>query len=597
MDLRVQGKTLKNLINLFDRSKTTEPTVKITINKPLCPNRESEIMPLERAVPESVGVESGHISEFIKEVCAKKELDMHGIMIVKNGKIICDAEFGAYKSEFWHAEYSLSKSVAAMAIGMLIDEGKLSLDSKAVKILEKRVPALSQLTHKSITVRHLLTMTSGVNFSESGATVEENWVRAFFESFVKFEPGKKFSYNSINTYILSCIVKEISGVTLREYLTPRLFEPLGITVMHWEKAPDENEIGGWGLYLRREDVAKLGILYVNGGEWNKQRIISKKWITESTSSKIVPPENSGKYNYGYHIWTGKDVFLFNGMFGQDMIAFPKTKTVIVSNAGIEQLFQQSDYYGIVEKYFGGDYAEQVALKGNKKAKKELNKLIYGLSCKAYELGANDKIPFFLKRKLPNFLLEANGKNYVIKRTENLFNMDSIVGTANLGIMPMISQIGRNSFARGITGMRLENRKDRFILKIMEGNEENEIPFYPQKTVFSVLNAGGIEYHLATYAQTAVDEYNRGVLKLKLSFPELASSRIINIYFDNGFIDVKMKETPGMGLLNIAITAIESAIKGKRLVSDIISKIDPNMMYFKLKNTIEPEFRLYCDEEK
>ncbi len=598
MDIRVQGKTLKNLINLFDRSKTTEPTVKITIKKPLCPNKEPEKMSLERADPESTGVESSHIAGFIQEICEKKELDMHGIMIVRDGKIICDAEFGAYKSEFWHAGYSLSKSVAAMAIGMLIDEGKLSLDSKAVKILEKRAPALSQLTHKAITVRHLLTMTAGVGFSESGASVEENWVRAFFESFVKSEPGKKFNYNSMNTYILSCIVKEISGQTLREYLKPRLFEPLGITVMHWEQAPDGNEIGGWGIYLRREDVAKLGVLYVNGGEWNHKRIISEKWIKESTSAKVSHPEDSGNYDYGYHIWTGKDMFLFNGMFGQDMIAFPKTKTVIVSNAGIEQLFQQSCYYGIVEKYFGGNYANPFPLKCNKKSKKELDRLLYGLSCKAYELREDDKLWGFRQKKLPRFLLDAEGKKYAIKkRQENLLNIESIADTANLGIMPMIAQMGRNSFARGMKGMGFEKRQGKLCLKIIEGREEYSVLFYPQKMVFSVLNIGGTEYHLATYSETAFDEYNREVLKLKLFFPELASSRLINIYFDKDFIDVKMKEVPGMGLVNIAITAIESAVKGKKFISDIVTKIDPHMMYFKLKNTIEPEFRLYCDGEK
>ena len=122
-------------------------------------------------------------------------------MILKNGKVIGETSFYPYRKELWHAVYSMGKSVVSMAVGFLIQEGKLSLDTKIVDILKREVNLIALLKRKNLTVEHLLTMTSGVSFNETGAVSGDDWVKSFLESSTHHEPGEVFEYNSMNTYI------------------------------------------------------------------------------------------------------------------------------------------------------------------------------------------------------------------------------------------------------------------------------------------------------------------------------------------------------------------------------------------------------------
>lgn len=594
MDIITQANTLKFAARLVDRSSSMTPTLKLLVEKPLCPSDTEELQSFPRARPEDVGVKPEYIADFLSELRAEKSLDMHGVLIVKNGQVICDAQFGAYRSCFWQAEHSLSKSVTATAIGMLIDDGKLSLDDRAVKLLEKRVPPLAQLTHKAITVRQLLTMTSGITFSENGAVVEANWIRAFFESKLRAEPGKVFNYNSMNTFILSCIVREVSGVTLREFLQPRLFEPLGITVCHWEKGPDGNELGGWGLYLRREDAAKIAKLYLDGGIWNGKRLISEKWCQTATAPKIKVTGNTGSFDYGYQIWCGKHTnsFLFNGMFGQDAIAFRDTDTVVVSNAGIEQIFQQSAYYDIVERYFGKKYYSDNQIKYSKKGNKRLAEALRDISDQPRDKRGFLGLP--IKDRLPDFLVSSCGKSFVAPRQGDgeIVKTASVTGTASIGLLPIVEQVMRNRYTKGITAFSFAGNRDRMLLNVTEGGDSNiALPIIPNGTEYTVVKLSDTEYHLAVTSETAYDEDGRGVLKLRLSFLEISSSRLIKIYFDEGFIDVKLRETPGLGLVKLATEVIEDAVRDKKPLSDLVSKLDADLFYTKIKNSVEPEIRL------
>lgn len=145
-----------------------------------------------------------------------------------------------------------------MAIGLLIDEGKLSLDENIYNIFPGKVNPLFKIFRPEITVRHLLTMTSGVTFNESGIVSGNDWLESYLNAPVTGKPGTEFQYNSLNTYVLSAIVSAKTEMTLEEYLRPRLFEPLGITRYLWETCPKGITKGGWGLFICPEDMAKLG---------------------------------------------------------------------------------------------------------------------------------------------------------------------------------------------------------------------------------------------------------------------------------------------------------------------------------------------------
>jgi len=591
MDLIVNANILRHVTHMFDRGRATEPVVPQRVEKPLCPFQAEQQQPFPRKAPEEVGLSSHRIATFLREVRSSPELEIHGIMVLRHGAVVCDAYFGAYKPCFWHAGHSLSKSVTATAIGMLIDEGRLSLDDKAAKILEKRIPALAQLTHKAITVRHLLTMTAGATFSEAGVMVEPNWTRAYFESMLRFEPGKEFHYNSLNSYVLAAIVKEITGEGLLEYLKPRLLDPLGITVYHWETSPEGIEDGGWGLYLRREDVAKIGQLYLDGGVWKGKRLLSENWVTAATRPLAPTSPSNGIFDYGLHMWSGRDriCFLFNGMFGQDMLAFPESEILIVTNGGLEQLFQQSVYYDILLKYFGGDYPD--ALPRDRKGESILRKQIDALAAIEPKATPLDRL---LRKPLPAYLQGAVGKTFYADKQgkDDIIRTVSVTGTANQSLLPLIEQTLRNRYAKGIDSFTFEIENGDLLLRVREGEKTiHSLPIVIGKTVFTVLHLSETDYHAAVTAELATDEDGRGVLKLRLSFPEISSSRHIKIFFEENSLEVEMKEMPGIGLMRLAIAGLEESLRSKKRVADVVSRIDPDILFYKLEKTIEPSFRL------
>ena len=136
---------------------------------------------------------------------------------------------------------------------------------------------------------------------------------------------------------------------------------MGITDVHWETCPKGIEKGGWGLYIRPEDLAKLGQLVMNGGLWQGKRLISQEYLTAATTAHAQVPEAVGDFNYGYQIWVGRheNTFLFNGMLGQNVLGFRDTGILILTHAGADTDFQESRYFEIVSRYFGGAFPDSL----------------------------------------------------------------------------------------------------------------------------------------------------------------------------------------------------------------------------------------------
>lgn len=181
-----------------------------------------------RVTPESEGISSEKLTQMLRELAAARHTDMHHLLVLRNGQVICECNFAPYRSGIWHATYSMCKSITGMAVGFLISEGKLSLDENVYDIFEKRNGLLQKILRPNLTVEHLLTMKSGVQFNEMGVVSGNDWVDSFLNAPVKGTPGEAFEYNSMNTYLLSAIIQERTGMKMVDYLRPRLFEPLGI---------------------------------------------------------------------------------------------------------------------------------------------------------------------------------------------------------------------------------------------------------------------------------------------------------------------------------------------------------------------------------
>ena len=335
MNLKAQLNALNMLYKMFNGGKISDltppkPRFKPTVNEGK----------FEELLPEQTGVRSEGLLKMISELSEGGGICPHSIVVLKDGKLIAKADWTPFSSRYLHVSHSLCKSVTAMAVGIAVKEKYLSEDEKITEIFKDELPDSVHESMNDVTLKHLLTMSSGVKFNEAGALSGDKWIEKFLSSETLFEPGSDFRYNSLNSYMLAAAVCRRTGISLAEYLGRRLFTPMGITDFYWEKSPDGIEKGGWGLYMSIYDYAKLGQLYLNGGVWNGISLVPAEWVKKSVSPLISKPDSPCYEGYGYQIWLSKnrDGFVFSGMFGQNVFVFPKRNMVIAMTAGSYNLF-------------------------------------------------------------------------------------------------------------------------------------------------------------------------------------------------------------------------------------------------------------------
>ena len=297
-----------------------------------------KVSQLPRSLPEAQGVASSGILDFVNAVEAGK-LNLHSLMVLRHGKVLAEGWWAPYAPNLKHTLYSLSKSFTSSAIGLAVGEGKLTVDDKVTTFFPKDVPAAISENLGKMRVKDLLSMSTGhdkdttPSLRDSG---DSNWVKSFLAQPVEHEPGTFFIYNSGATYMLSAIIQKLTGQTVIEYLTPRLFAPMNIEGMDWEVDPNGINTGGWGLRVKTEDIAKFGQLYLQKGMWNGKRILSEAWVNEATSKHIQSKggskkmeENDWQQGYGYQFWRCRhDAYRGDGAYGQYCIVMPKEDMVI-----------------------------------------------------------------------------------------------------------------------------------------------------------------------------------------------------------------------------------------------------------------------------
>jgi CubicO group peptidase (beta-lactamase class C family) len=296
--------------------------------------RPSLAEPLPRSTPESQGVSSGQLLEFIES--ANHEIDsLHSFMLVRHGQVVAEAWWAPEEPTKPHVLYSLSKSFTSTAVGLAVAEGKLSIDDPVLKFFPDEAPAEPSKNLQAMRVRDLLTMSTG---HQELVEVKDRteWVRRFLAHPVPHKPGTHFIYNSPATFMQSAIVQKVTGQTVRDFLMPRLFEPLGIEPPTWESNPEGISMGGTGLYLCTEDIAKFGQLYLQKGQWKGQPLIPAAWIEQATSKQVSngsDPDRDWDQGYGFQFWRCRhDAYRGDGKDGQFCIVLPKLDAVVAITA-------------------------------------------------------------------------------------------------------------------------------------------------------------------------------------------------------------------------------------------------------------------------
>lgn len=309
---------------------------------------------LPRSTPQAEKVNPKAITNYLEAV-KKSGQDLHSLMILRHGKVVAEYWFGDNAANKPHVLNSVSKTFTSTAIGFAVDENRLKVTDKVISFFPDKLPSIIPPYLQELEVRHLLTMSVGHDVDPTGITrkgEEIDWVEAFLAYPIEHKPGTIYVYNSLATYMLSAIVQKVTGEKMIDYLYPRLFRPLGIVGATWQESPQGINTGGWGLYVKSEDMAKLGQFYLQKGKWNDKQLLTESWFNEASRAQIeslpagvkrenltVKPKNSDwLQGYGYQLWRSRhNSYRADGANGQFILILPEKDAVIVTTAHINDM--------------------------------------------------------------------------------------------------------------------------------------------------------------------------------------------------------------------------------------------------------------------
>lgn len=534
-----------------------------------------------RTAPEAAGIRSAYLQEFLKRAADDKEGNLHSITVLRHGRVIAACSLPPYDREVWHVSHSLCKTVTGLAAGILIGDGRLALEERVVDIFPEKVSPISRMRYRSLTVRHLLSMTSGASFNELASVTQTDWVRGFLDSAPQFEPGTEFQYNSMNTYLLSATICTKTGKTLSDFLRERLFGPMGIRRFHWETCPQGVEKGGWGLYLLQEDMAKLGQLILNRGRWKGEQLVSESYIREMAQRQSEPPKEMSDYGYGWQcwLWARPGSMMFNGLFGQNILVLPDLDMVIVSSAGGDRMFGKSAFLSLCETYFGKNTAFPDVLPSDSHAFHQLQKTISllenpRLRGAEHAVGLHVLIDRYRDHK---YREEQNawlsGKSYDIE-----------TGTARL--LPLFVQLLENNYTTGISRIRFICKEEALYCVIEEGKEKNAFAVGFSEPARGVIRANGEVQLIAVCGKWTRDEDDVPVLKLEIAFLEQSSARYLKLFFPTEeTIRIRFSERPSKRALQDGASVVVGA---SRLFGAFTGAADQERLRARFDALAEPE---------
>lgn len=298
---------------------------------------------LPRSMPEAQGVSSEAIINFLDAASGSKH-EFHSFMLLRHGKVVAEAWWNPYRNDLKHTMYSVSKSFTATAVGFAVAEKKLSVDDKVISFFPDDLPNPVSPNLAELRVKDLLSMSVGHQTDPTFAVASQHddWIKAFLKTPVVHKPGTKFVYNSVATFMLSAIVQKVTGQKILDYLTPRLFKPLGIEGIDWETNPQDINTGGWGLRLKTEDMAKFGQLFLQKGKWEGKQILPEAWIEEASTMKIMQDPTASQarkdssdwlQGYGYQMWRSRNnSYRGDGANGQFILVWPDQDAVVIVTA-------------------------------------------------------------------------------------------------------------------------------------------------------------------------------------------------------------------------------------------------------------------------
>ncbi len=299
--------------------------------------------PMTRATPSAAGVDAAGLLRFLDAIETHPEVRPRGLVVQRDGYVIAEGTWAPYPADHVSLLYSLSKSFTSTAAGLAHAEGLLDLDATVLSYFPELDRDITDSRNRAMRVRHLASMASGHasdTIDRAARLDATDLVRGFLLLPPDAEPGTLFAYNQPCTYTLAAIVQRQTGMTLVEYLRPRLLDPLGIGDVAWIEQPAGRNLGFSGLHATTAAVARLGELYRRGGLWGDRRILSEEWVELATRRHIpTPPVGAPDWEqgYGFQFWMARHGYRGDGAFGQFCVVVPEAGLVVAMTSETEPM--------------------------------------------------------------------------------------------------------------------------------------------------------------------------------------------------------------------------------------------------------------------
>ncbi|SMO91914.1 serine hydrolase domain-containing protein [Gracilimonas mengyeensis] len=280
---------------------------------------------------------------------AEEISSLRSVLIQQNGDLLGEEYFRNATPDHPYNIKSASKSVISLLTGIAVDQGEISIDETLDDYFPEYFDQNPDSVKANITIRQLLSMQAGLettSFYNYGRwAISDNWVEFQLDQPMTEEPGGKMVYSTGISHLLSVIITKASGMSTQQFANRYLFDPLDIQPGGWDRDPQGYYMGGNNLALTPQALLKIGQLMLNGGEYNGQRIVSKKWVRDSFGS--YTRSNFNPYNYGYMWWNrevgGQQVFFAWGFGGQYIFMIPELDAVVVMTSFLDRATQRRTY--------------------------------------------------------------------------------------------------------------------------------------------------------------------------------------------------------------------------------------------------------------
>jgi CubicO group peptidase (beta-lactamase class C family) len=300
---------------------------------------------LPRSTPAEQGVDPGALLALLDALAARPEVEMHSLMVLRHGHVVAEGWWAPYRPDHRPLLYSLSKAFTSTATAFAQAEGLLHLDDPVLQHFPEHASEVTDARTRSTTLRHLITMASGHTrdmLGEAVAADPADPVRGFLLLPPEEEPGSVFAYNQPCTHTLACVIQRTAGMSLVDYLRPRLLDPLGIGPVGWHTMPPGHQMGFSGLHARTEDVAKLGQLHLQRGRWHDRQLLPAEWVAEATRKHVdnagqQPGKPDWEQGYGYQFWMARHGYRGDGAFGQFCVVLPDHDVVVATTGGTDEM--------------------------------------------------------------------------------------------------------------------------------------------------------------------------------------------------------------------------------------------------------------------